>query len=1159
MLFSCKINESISKRQLERKYIILQRRNSWTILLETISTTCVFLTLLMVMVGLRLSNGPIMLSTGIFERMLSHIFNSQLSIKQAELTWHQVDGAKYLEFRVDDLAIQTNDVRVQAPKLYFQISFAALLHGFLLPRHLSMPYVSVNIQTHKDAASVSKTDKLLQWMQAVPIVSETLLLKRLVDDRAQNEAATLLPSNKRRLPTASPRSTMLSAWQYVSRIHVADVTVTVDNALYGRGYVLIQRLSDTQIIANASIESKQTMPISLSVSTHRVKDIDIADFQLIAKPLTTTKHESRIWDIPMTVQLSVQMQQDGQLKQTQVQARSTQGGALQLPNGPVIHIKQFSLDGLWCASSRLFSVNQLKYETQGAYASWAGKVHYNNALTALQANLSGQDVFLKIPPLFEKGIFAQTVDITSDIDFEKDTLIVHNLTANQPFTSADNTKLTARIQAQGEAENFLFPNAQKPFHIKVAAKGQSLPTQFIGNFWPIHKELLPDVREWIVENITAGIVHQATFTLDSARENMFTLTLDASDGEVYYLKPLPPLRRAKGKIVITQETIDIAMEKAMVESDMNVENLTFHADFEEKENIPARVYFNFRGGVATASRLLYGEPLDLLPEHKSFDLRQATGQVVGSATIKLPLLKIHDGTLHKDDVIFHVVGQTHQVDLDPFFGYPLKDGAITFEASPPQLQLQGEATVAYIPLTFGCTKLLTGPETGRCTAHGAVEEADLRQMGLDETHAKGSFQLGVHLEDDTNTPLHGTFTFKFTQLDLTLPEFGFHKPAGMPWNLEVDLTSDSEGGQTDVIFHSQEENIILDGFLSLNNGIVAAHFPKIVFPRTTPLPKVGDPDESVFLAKNGYITFKTPLLDLAQTRYFAGQDKGHEFKTPEKLEQSGDALQILLRQYFAQLPTQVDIRFNAMNGFNDIVFMNPTLTLTQDATTHFNISFHSSVQKPDGTFSKIMAVSLPQARDLAILSFVSQDGGALLKGLNIYNYVNGGRLRIQGVWNRHLNTLDAQLLMNDFTVHKLSLVTHILTLASVSGIEQMLTGDGGVYFERVYIPFTLNDNVIAIQQARMVGSSLGLTLEGSWERQSDKLALSGTIVPLYGLNSFIENIPLIGQFLVGRQGEGVFGIHYKVDGSSSNPHIVIEPASLLAPGPLRRLFYDTIG
>jgi hypothetical protein len=61
-------------------------------------------------------------------------------------------------------------------------------------------------------------------------------------------------------------------------------------------------------------------------------------------------------------------------------------------------------------------------------------------------------------------------------------------------------------------------------------------------------------------------------------------------------------------------------------------------------------------------------------------------------------------------------------------------------------------------------------------------------------------------------------------------------------------------------------------------------------------------------------------------------------------------------------------------------------------------------------------------------------------------------------------------------------------------------------------------------------------------------------VPAFGLNSVLGDIPLLGDVLVSKKGEGVFGVTYSATGDAEHPVISVNPLSMLTPGILRRIF-----
>ena len=49
-------------------------------------------------------------------------------------------------------------------------------------------------------------------------------------------------------------------------------------------------------------------------------------------------------------------------------------------------------------------------------------------------------------------------------------------------------------------------------------------------------------------------------------------------------------------------------------------------------------------------------------------------------------------------------------------------------------------------------------------------------------------------------------------------------------------------------------------------------------------------------------------------------------------------------------------------------------------------------------------------------------------------------------------------------------------------------------------------------------------------------------------------VPVLGDLLVSKQGEGVFGLTYAMKGNIGEPSLIVNPLSVLTPGILRRIF-----
>ena len=80
-----------------------------------------------------------------------------------------------------------------------------------------------------------------------------------------------------------------------------------------------------------------------------------------------------------------------------------------------------------------------------------------------------------------------------------------------------------------------------------------------------------------------------------------------------------------------------------------------------------------------------------------------------------------------------------------------------------------------------------------------------------------------------------------------------------------------------------------------------------------------------------------------------------------------------------------------------------------------------------------------------------------------------------------------------------------------------------------------------------IGPAVSILMDGYIE--SDKLiSLKGTLVPATTINRSIASIPLLGGILVGdKTGEGVFGVSFKVKGTTKDLETTVNPIKTLTP------------
>tara|TARA_B100000780_G_scaffold180471_1_gene126565 strand:+ start:271 stop:2469 length:2199 start_codon:yes stop_codon:yes gene_type:complete len=164
-----------------------------------------------------------------------------------------------------------------------------------------------------------------------------------------------------------------------------------------------------------------------------------------------------------------------------------------------------------------------------------------------------------------------------------------------------------------------------------------------------------------------------------------------------------------------------------------------------------------------------------------------------------------------------------------------------------------------------------------------------------------------------------------------------------------------------------------------------------------------------------------------------------------------------------------------------------------------------------------------------------------------YNFIKGfeeGLLVYQSVTKDGIS--NALLTIENFKVREVPVFAKLLSLASLKGIADLLTGEG-IRFNDFEMKFSKKKQLTTIEEMYATGPAVSILMDGYIE--SDKIiSLRGTLVPATTINKTIASIPLLGNILVGKKiGDGVFGVSFKVKGTSKDLKTTVNPIKTLTP------------
>ena len=167
--------------------------------------------------------------------------------------------------------------------------------------------------------------------------------------------------------------------------------------------------------------------------------------------------------------------------------------------------------------------------------------------------------------------------------------------------------------------------------------------------------------------------------------------------------------------------------------------------------------------------------------------------------------------------------------------------------------------------------------------------------------------------------------------------------------------------------------------------------------------------------------------------------------------------------------------------------------------------------------------------------------------MNRYKFIKGfeeGNLNFHTI--KQNNVSNSKLIIDNFKVQEVPALAKLLTLASLQGIADLLTGEG-IRFTDFEMEFSNKNDLMRIDELYAIGPAISLLMEGYIE-SDDLVSLRGTMVPATTINRTISSIPLIGDILVGKKvGEGVFGVSFKIKGPPNKLKTTVNPVKTLTP------------
>tara|TARA_B100001250_G_scaffold329143_1_gene293762 strand:- start:189 stop:1616 length:1428 start_codon:yes stop_codon:yes gene_type:complete len=243
---------------------------------------------------------------------------------------------------------------------------------------------------------------------------------------------------------------------------------------------------------------------------------------------------------------------------------------------------------------------------------------------------------------------------------------------------------------------------------------------------------------------------------------------------------------------------------------------------------------------------------------------------------------------------------------------------------------------------------------------------------------------------------------------------------------------------------------------------------------------------------------------------------------------------------FKNLNTKVKIKISEIKLDNKNLVNNLNGNLEIKNSKIFSLNLNSNFTNNEKLFISIQT----QKDNTVVTTFYSDRAKPFVKKYKFIKGFEDGNLDFSS--QKINNVSKSKLIIDNFKVLEVPVLAKILTLASLQGIADLLTGEG-VRFTDFEMIYSNKDSLMTIEEIYAIGPAISIMMEG-YVAGKDLVSLRGTLVPATTINRSISSIPLLGDLLVGKKvGEGVFGVSFKIKGPPKDLRTTVNPIKTLTP------------
>ncbi|WP_417492397.1 AsmA-like C-terminal region-containing protein [Maricaulis sp.] len=1078
----------------------------------------------------RLSNGPIELDflRADAQRMLAQAFEGELvALGALEARFDPETHALVIQARDVTVAESHGEVIARAPRLEAGFAVESLLLGRIEPVTVSLSGGSISIVRRADGA-------VGVGLGSVDRVSATARLPA----RGGDDSASLFQLLQH--PTGSDG--MLGKLRHVD---IENASVRIVDDLTGIAWLVDEasvRLDrdDTRILAELAgqlatpsgfapmeVRIQAGAALNTLLLEARVAELSPAAVAPVIGPLSVL----RVLDAPISLDLLLNATREAGIRGASINLDIGAGHVLR--NGETTAFNSGTMRLNFDPDAGELTLSEARVDSEVFTAELSGRMFelsdYVGALPMrwrYQMNAGAGRIDLG--GIFERPPVWNALELTGVVDLNEARIELEQLDVDLGPIQA---RLAGETSLSEVADGRWLPNLR----LSGPIEGDVQPETVLA-YWPV---LLADsARVWIRESILGGRYFNARLDLDLDAESVaagaladdrLTLGFDFEDAVVRYVPEMRVLDHGSGHAVLRGNAFEVAMTSGRI------------GDIELSQGVVDIPRLNPKGALARFAGVARGSAGDILalidepPLFLTSSFGVSSDNVDGRATVEFEFRRPMLDDVDPDDIPFTIDGTIENASATvPGTGWAFTEGQVELHADPAGLTARSDGVVLDTPIHFVWHENFQAEPGDLATAFELTADVGPRTFDQLGIPARLYLDGAIHLQARAAGAGMGVSEIRVDAdlLDASLDAPGgvWAKPAGEPGQAGFTLRLGETGSFYLEDFRAQATglSIAATAEFSSSGRLVRADIGQLQLEELVDLTgSLTGPQEAggAFGAR-----FAGRYLDIRELRPHL-RDLGSGGGEMMPLSASLDVGRLIVSDR-SQLDDFSLIWRSEAAGIR-------AFSIAGTATDGpFQASFGA---EEDGG-----------ARELRL---EAQSAGRLAALLGGEGYARGGQVSVLGE-APPLGTegpLTARVEIRDLTLVQVPILARILAAGSFEGLSALLNGEG-IEFDAIDASVMFEDGLLTIGEARARGSALGVTASGTVDFTNQRAAIDGNLAPSYVLNSFLGDLPVIGDMLVSRPGEGIIGIVYSVEGPFDSLTVFANPLSALAPGFLRRIF-----